>query len=230
MNPIAIIDSCFKEKFSIPRQPGLVKKSQAKIIFNNSEMPKECFTGLEEFDHIWVLFTFHKNKSWKPTVRPPRLGGNKRMGVFATRSPFRPNSTGMSVVRLEKVEQKSGVTILHVSGHDFLHETPVLDIKPYLPYVDSIPEATGNWTQTNLEKLDLQFSNKAELILEDKPILKELLRDIFKTDPRPAYKGTEYSPEDERIYGSKLENFDIRWQIKDKTLFILDLVLLDGTA
>ena len=149
MKIIGHIETDFKEKFGIPRQSGLVKECRGRILFEKEYNVPEAFRGLEDFSHIWVLWQFSEavRDSWSPTVRPPLLGGNKRMGVFATRSPFRPNSVGLSALRLDRVEftPKDGV-VLHVSGADLMNGTPVYDIKPYLPYADSIPDAVGGFT------------------------------------------------------------------------------------
>lgn len=144
LNPIGTIHSCFKEKFTIPRQPGLVKQAKATLELIEPYNRKEAVRGLEEFSHIWVVFVFHKNESrgqWKPTVRPPRLGGNKRVGIFASRSPHRPSPIGMSAVKLEGIEESKDKILLHLSGVDLLDGTPVLDIKPYIGYADSIEDS-----------------------------------------------------------------------------------------
>lgn len=161
MKIIGHIETDFKEKFGIPRQSGLVKESRGRVLFEKEYNVPEAFRGLEDFSHIWVLWQFSEavRETWSPTVRPPLLGGNKRMGVFATRSPFRPNSVGLSALKLEGVEfsEKEGV-VLHVSGADLLDGTPVYDIKPYLPYADSIPDAVGGFTESLEERrLEVEF-------------------------------------------------------------------------
>ena len=147
VHPIGIIHSCFSEKFGIPRQPGLVPVARAILEMRPPYDRDEAVNGLETFSHLWIIFVFHANPKgkWQPTVRPPRLGGNRRLGVFATRSGFRPNPIGLSVVRLEGIRRYKNKLLLDLSGVDLLDRTPVLDIKPYLPYVDSVPDAIGGF-------------------------------------------------------------------------------------
>lgn len=145
--PIGVIRSCFREKFGIPRQAGLVAEAPATLEIMAPYNRAEAFRGLAEFSHVWIVFLFHdiNRDGWRPTVRPPRLGGNKRVGVFATRSGYRPNPIGLSAVALEKITQESGKLRLHLTGGDFLDGTPVLDVKPYVPYADRLPAATGGF-------------------------------------------------------------------------------------
>ncbi|MCW9025395.1 MAG: tRNA (N6-threonylcarbamoyladenosine(37)-N6)-methyltransferase TrmO, partial [Gammaproteobacteria bacterium] len=145
--PVGVVQSCFKEKFGIPRQPGLIAEARASIKILPPYDRDEAFVGLDEFSHIWVLFIFHQclRDTWKPTVRPPRLGGNKRVGVFASRSTHRPNSVGMSVVKLDNICRDHNGLVLSISGVDLMEGTPVIDIKPYLPYADNITGATGGY-------------------------------------------------------------------------------------
>ena len=153
IRPIAHIKSDFSSKFGIPRQSGLIDELESKIIFEKEYSVPEAFRGLEGYSHIWILWQFSEcaDKEWNPTVRPPRLGGNKRMGVFASRSPFRPNSIGLSCVKLVSIDETDEGITLTVSGADLLDGTPIFDIKPYLPYADSIPDAVGGFTE-NLEE------------------------------------------------------------------------------
>ena len=164
-SPIGMISSCYKEKFGIPRQPGLVPAATAELILGD-EFGEESVRGLEGFSHIWLNFVFHKTQAqgWKQMVRPPRLGGNEKVGVFASRSTFRPNPVGLSVVELLCVKIKKGRVVLHLAGCDLLEGTPVLDIKPYLPYADIIPGAKGGFAKNKPEALlEVVFSEKAEL-------------------------------------------------------------------
>lgn len=214
-SPIGIISSCYKEKFGIPRQPGLVTAAKAKLVLE-SNFKAECVRGLEGFSHIWISFVFHatRQQGWKPMVRPPRLGGNAKVGVFASRSTFRPNPLGLSVVELIDIEiRKSGV-VLHLTGCDLMDGTPVLDIKPYLPYVDSIPDARGGFATNQPEnRVKVNFSNEAKLqcrqasgqLGEDVELL---VCQVLELDPRPAYQKIDSS----RVYSMKLYDFDLKWQ------------------
>jgi len=164
LSPIGIISSCYKEKFGIPRQPSLVPAAMAELVLGD-EFGEESVRGLEGFSHIWINFVFHETQAqgWKPMVRPPRLGGNEKVGVFASRSTFRPNPLGLSVIELLGVETKSGKVVLHLAGCDLMDGTPVLDIKPYLPYADIIPNAKGGFAETKPEALlEVVFSEEAE--------------------------------------------------------------------
>lgn len=219
MKIIAYIKTDFKEKFGIPRQSGLVEETRGKIIFEKEFRVPEAFRGLEEFSHIWILWNFSKaeRENWSPTVRPPLLGGNKRMGVFATRSPFRPNPIGLSCVKLEKIEQtKEHGTVLYVRGADLMDGTPVYDIKPYLPYADSHPDAIGGFTE-NLEERQVEVKVECEAfysILEEKQ--KEIIK-ILEQDPTPSYK------EEGRVYTMSYGDYEVKFYIKDKILHIIAL-------
>ncbi len=217
--PIGIINSPYKEKFAIPRQPGLVNaaKGSVKLLgdINNSNVVKE----LNQFSHIWLLFVFHgtQKQGWKPLVRPPRLGGNKKMGVLATRSTFRPNPIGMSVVKLDGIEVIDDDVTLRISGLDLLDQTPVIDIKPYIPYCDALPYANAGFAQTEpLVSLTVTFSKQAEAAIHalqnEHPDLNLLIRQVLIQDPRPAYK---QKAKDEKVYGMNLYNLNIQWQMLD---------------
>lgn len=217
MKPIAHIYTDFKTKFGLPRQSGLVEEITGKIVFEKEYSVAEAFTGLEDFSHIWLLWEFFQAKkdAWKPTVRPPLLGGNKRMGVFATRSPFRPNSIGLSCVRLERIEyDKSLGTVLYVSGCDLMNGTAIYDIKPYLPYCDSRPEARGGFTENLGErKLEVIVSNDF-LVRVPKEKHSELLG-VLRGDPRPSYQD-----DPQREYGFEFADFEIGFKVKDKILTV----------
>lgn len=218
MKIIGHIKTDFKEKFGIPRQSGLVKESTGRIIFEKEYNVPEAFRGLDDFSHIWVLWQFSQavRENWSPTVRPPLLGGNKRMGVFATRSPFRPNSIGLSVLKLDKIElsENEGV-VLHVSGADILDGTPVYDIKPYLPYADSVPDAIGGFTETLEErKLEVDFPDTLlEKVREEK---REALISVLQADPRPSYQD-----DPERIYGMSFAEYEIKFTVEKKKLTVI---------
>lgn len=220
MKIIGHIETDFKEKFGIPRQSGLVAESKGRILFEKEYNVPEAFRGLEDFSHIWVLWQFSEavRETWSPTVRPPLLGGNRRMGVFATRSPFRPNSVGLSALKLDRVEitEKEGV-VLHVSGADLLDGTPIYDIKPYLPYADSIPDAVGGFTETLEERrLEVIFPDALlEKINADK---KSALIEVLAADPRPSY---QHDPE--REYGMSFADYEVRFRVEEKKLFVTDV-------
>lgn len=186
----------------------------------------EMFEGLEEFSHIWLSFVFHQNVSqgWRERVRPPRLGGNQKKGVFATRSPFRPNHLGLSVVRLHSVETGGQGLRLQVRGADLLDGTPIVDIKPYLPYADAIEDAVAGFAaEPPLPVLQVEFSALASDQLMNMPEgekLKSLIAQIVALDPRPAYRNKSDAG---RVYGMRLENCDLRWQVADQTVVIIDI-------
>ncbi|MBE6773374.1 MAG: tRNA (N6-threonylcarbamoyladenosine(37)-N6)-methyltransferase TrmO [Ruminococcaceae bacterium] len=220
MKIIAHIETDFKEKFGIPRQSGLVSESTGRIIFEKEYSVPEAFRGLEDFSHIWVLWQFSEavREDWSPTVRPPLLGGNKRMGVFATRSPFRPNAIGLSALKLDKVEfSKTEGIILHVSGADLLDGTPIYDIKPYLPYADSIPRAVGGFTESLEERhLEVDFpENLLTGVAEEK---RTALKAVLSADPRPSYQD-----DPERIYGMSFASYEIKFTVNGRTLKVTDV-------
>lgn len=226
-NPIGIIRSCFPEKFGIPRQPGLVREARATLELLPPYNRSEALQGLEEFSHIWLIFVFHASlkQDWKATVRPPRLGGNRRIGVFASRSMFRPNPIGLSVVELEQLVMDNGSPCLHLRGVDLLDGTPVLDIKPYLPYVDTVPEADGGWAnEAPTPQLRVRFSAVAELqwmeIRARYPELKKLVVQVLERDPRPAYYDNT-TPQ--RRFGTRLLDFDVTWEVTADTVNVLGI-------
>ena len=217
---IARMKSDFPTKFGIPRQSGLVDELRSTIVFEPEFRNADALRGIEGFSHLWLIWQFSEavRSDWSPTVRPPRLGGNTRIGVFATRSPFRPNSMGLSSVRLLGVEEtKEYGTVLHVGGADLMDGTPIFDIKPYIPYGDSHPEATGGFTDTADEfllKVDFP-STLLEMLPQDK---QEAAIGVLSHDPRPSY---QRSPE--RIYGLPFAGFDIRFRVQDNHLTVLEL-------
>jgi len=186
---------------------------------------------LAGFSHIWVLFVFHGNKAggdgWRPTVRPPRLGGNQRVGVFASRSPFRPNPIGLSAVALERIETQPQALLLHLSGIDFLNQTPVLDIKPYIPYADSIPHAKGGFsTRAPQVLLHVVFTDEAQQFCRERersgyPGLRKLIAQLLAQDPRPAYH--QHAGMNGRQFGMKLFDFDLRWRLQDGQILVTSL-------
>ncbi len=223
--PIAIVHSPFREKFAIPRQPGLAKVDAVVELLPEFAAP-DAVSGLDQFSHIWLTFVFHaiaqKNhgeRNWKPLVRPPRLGGNEKIGVFATRSTHRPNPIGLSVVELLRVDTDAGVR-LHIRGADLLDGTPILDIKPYIPYADSIADARAGFAQLPPEHLTVRWQGDA--LRSAKNLSAELPGIIEQTlcfDPRPAYQD-----ESGRIYGVRIANSNVRFQIDAEGVAILSVV------
>ena len=221
LTPIARVSSPYKEKFAIPRQANLVNAAYGKVIFNGKANNSELLRGIEQFSHLWLIFIFHEtqNRGWKPLVKPPRLGGNKKLGVLATRSTFRPNPVGMSVVKLEQVEHlENGQVELHISGLDLLDETPIIDIKPYIPYADAFPCANAGFAQSEPStSLSVTYLKQAKLDLQKYsktyPELALLITQVLAQDPRPAYK--QYQT-DEKVYGMKLYDLNIQWQMKSQ--------------
>ena len=217
--PIAKIRTDFPSKFGIPRQAGLMRGLQGKIIFEPDFRVDETVRGLEEFSHIWLIWGFseHVGHGWSPTVRPPRLGGNVRKGVFATRSPFRPNGLGLSCVRLLSLQKEEGLGItLLVEGADMVDGTPIYDIKPYIPYADSVPDARGGFAPDEGALLSVNIPWEQEEKLP--PQKRAGLRDVLAHDPRPPYQ-----EDPERIYGMSFAGFEIRFRVEDATLFVLDI-------
>ena len=229
LQPIGTIASCFKQKFGTPRQPGLVTAAQGRLRLLPAFSDAEVVRGLEGFSHIWLIFLFHQTlgTQWKPTVRPPRLGGNDRLGVFATRSMFRPNPLGLSVVRLEGIQQTGGCVELLLSGLDLVDGTPVVDIKPYLGYADAIMDAQSGFAATAPEpQYTVNFSPKAADQCRMKSVqwgadIASLLSQILEQDPRPAYRSGR---EDSRHYGLLLYDFDVRWCVSLSGIEVLELV------
>ena len=219
MEPIAHIRTDFGTKFGVPRQSGIVSKLVGRIVMEPEYRVREAFRGLEEFSHLWLIWHFSeiKKEEWSPTVRPPKLGGNKRVGVFATRSPFRPNSIGLSSVKLKKIDfEAADGPVLWVEGADLMDNTPIFDIKPYLPFTDSHPEAKGGFTDEVLrteEKLEIVNPEAiGRLMPNDKA---EALIEVLKNDPRP-----QYHEDKDRIYGIDFCGNDIRFRVEGNQLTI----------
>ena len=230
LHQIGLVHSPFKEKFGIPRQTGLIKGCDGFIELQAPWDRQEALQGLEGFSHLWIVFIFHQaikpKEKWRPTVRPPRLGA-KRQGVFATRSPYRPNPIGMSVVEYHGWEKRGGKLCLKVSGLDLLHETPVVDIKPYLPYADSLPEAQGGFAHQAPkadEALSIIFSEQAaqqiQAVEREYPKLKLLIETTVGHNPRPAYFG---KAEQRTSFGMQLYDFKVQWQITDDLIEVLSI-------
>ena len=221
MKIVARIHSDFKEKFGIPRQSGLVPETRATIVFEPEYRNPDALRGIEGYSHLWLIWSFSKAErdTWSPTVRPPRLGGNTRMGVFATRSPFRPNAVGLSCVTLEDVcLHTADGPVLIVGGADLLDGTPIFDIKPYLPYVDSHPEARGGFSA---EKTDYALKVDLPRIFEERiaPDKREALRGLLAGDPRPSYQN-----DTERVYGVRYAEYNVRFKVCDGVLTVVDII------
>ena len=219
MTPIAYIYTDLNEKFGVPRQSGLVKELKGTIVFEPEYRSRDAVKGLEEFNYIWLLWEFEgvKRKEFSATVRPPRLGGNTHMGVFATRSPFRPNPIGLSSVHLDRIEETANGPVLYVSGIDMRNRTPIYDIKPYLPYVDCHVDATNGFAgRVKDDTVEVNFS---ENLLQKVPVAKrEALLELLRQDPRPAYHHDEH-----REYGMLYADFNIRFVVKDEQIVVVDV-------
>ena len=220
MQVIARMHSDFATKFGIPRQSGLVEELRSTIVFEPEFRNSDALRGIEDFSHLWIIWQFSEavRQGWSPTVRPPRLGGNTRMGVFATRSPFRPNNLGLSSVKLLGVEHTAEFgTVLHVGGADLMDGTPIFDVKPYIPYSDCHTDATGGFTDTAGDFL-LEVDFPAEL-LKKLPVSKwEAAIGVLSHDPRPSYQKNP-----DRIYGLTFAGFDIRFRVKEETLTVIEV-------
>ncbi len=216
ITPIGHIRSPYKQKFAIPRQPRLVDTAKAQLVLDEPFNNEEFIRGIEEFSHIWVLFRFHEtaDKGYSALVRPPRLGGNARKGVFATRATFRPNAIGMSAVELQGVQCKGQKVVLHLGGVDLLDGTPVLDIKPYLPYSDAMTHASAGFADTRPQtQMTVSFSESAlAFIAKTDPQLDlhRFITQVLQQDPRPAYKKNK---DGVQSYGMTLYDFNIRWSV-----------------
>jgi tRNA-Thr(GGU) m(6)t(6)A37 methyltransferase TsaA len=215
--PIGIIRSPYKEKFAVPRQPGLIEDGYGELLLQPPYNQAEAVRGLNEFSHIWVIFIFHQtlDGGWRPTVRPPRLGGNARMGVFATRSTFRPNPIGMSLVELRGIRIQGAEVVLELGSLDLVDGTPVIDIKPYLPFAESHPSAQAGFAQhAPIGNMPVYFSSLAEQqllqSLSRHPNLRRFISQVLAQDPRPAYRKTEQI---EREYAVWLLEFNVRWRV-----------------
>lgn len=223
IHPIARMRSDFPNKFGIPRQSGLVEELRSTIVFEPEYRDAEALRGMEGFSHLWLIWQFSEaiRDGWSPTVRPPRLGGNTRMGVFATRSPFRPNNLGLSCVKLIGIEQtKENGTVIHVAGADLMDGTPIFDIKPYVPYSDCHTDATGGFT-TNAGEflLNVVFPEEWLAILPEEK--QDAAKAVLSHDPRPSYQRKPG-----RVYGLNFAGFDIRFTVEEQTLTVQEVVKL----
>ena len=216
MEPVARIHNPYDEKFGVPRQSGLAEEVVSTIVFEEKYRVPEALRGIEEFSHLWLIWAFDRAErdTWSPTVRPPRLGGNQRVGVFATRSPFRPNAIGLSCVKLLSVEKTSEGPVLKVAGADLVSGTPIYDIKPYLPYADCKPEAVGGFTdRTEKRTVEVRFSESASVALS--PEEKTALASVLRQDPRPAYQDNP-----DREYAFSFGGKNVRFSVRDGILTV----------
>jgi len=216
---IAHIETCFPTKFGVPRQAGIVA-TPGRIVFEPEYRVAEAVRGLEGFDYIWLIWQFSKavRDDWSPTVRPPRLGGNERIGVFATRSPFRPNALGLSSVKLDHIEQDPELgPVLYISGADLMDGTPIYDIKPYLPYTDSHPKARSGFATRPAEYL-LEVSCNNNLLEKLPADLRQPLLDVLAHDPRPQY---QHDPD--RIYGMEFSGHEIKFRVDDHKALVISI-------
>ena len=215
MVPIAVIRTDFPGKFGIPRQAGIVGELEGKILFEKGFSDRESLRGIEEFSHLWLIWGFSENEGWSPTVRPPRLGGNARKGVFATRSPFRPNGLGLSCVRLLRVEDSGkGMPVLIVGGADLMDGTPIYDIKPYIPYADCIPEASAGFAADSGDRIPVEIPPAVEEAIPEEK--RTALRKVLELDPRPRYLEMG-----EREYGFEFGGYSIRFTVENGILRVL---------
>jgi len=222
---IGIVHSCYKDKFAIPRQARLVTASTAAIELLAPYNEIEVTRGLEDFSHLWLSFIFHRHvhKGWNTTVKPPRLDGKQRFGVFATRASFRPNPIGLSLVELDSIEQQGGKLLIHIKGADLLDQTPILDIKPYIPYSDSIPEARGGFTDLVDEQFfDVSFSQQAyedcQQASKKYPQIELFIRQLLSLDHR-AY----FYKKIEKIYSTRVYDYDLKWSIDQHKVEVISL-------
>jgi len=220
LTPIALIRTEFPAKFGIPRQAGLAEELRGKIVFEPAYRVDEALRGLEGFSHIWLIWGFSENRDrgWTPTVRPPRLGGNARLGVFATRSPFRPNGLGLSCVRLLGLQKEDGLGMtLLVAGADLMDKTPIYDIKPYLPYADCRTDAVGGFAPAVPDRLEVLIPPALkEKVPEEK---RAALTAVLAQDPRPSYQ-----EDPERVYGMSFAGLEVRFRVDNDRLFVLEIV------
>lgn len=217
MQPIAHIYNDFPTKFGLPRQSGMSEHLLSRIVMEEKYRAAEAFRGLEAFDYLWLIWVFEPmgKREWSPTVRPPKLGGNKRVGVFATRSPNRPNPIGLTRVRLVRTEQTVEGTVLTVAGADLMSGTAILDIKPYLPYADSVPDAAaGGCSPAARQLLTVEIPPHVAALFDEVQLL--ALREVLAHDPRPGYQADE-----SRVYGFAYGGYDVRFQVKDGAAVVL---------
>lgn len=222
---IARIHNGYKTKFGVPRQSGIARETKSRIVFEKEYRDSNAFRRLDEYSHLWLIWKFSESEieNWSPTVRPPRLGGNERVGVFATRSPFRPNPIGLTCVKLEKIDfECPDAPVLTVSGADIMDSTPIYDIKPYIPYADSRPDAVGGFAD-GFSDYSLKVCIPGEIKEKFSESFINEVTELLKTDPRPAYQKDE-----DREYGVLYYDKNIKFKVKDDKIFITDIELYDN--
>ena len=231
LQPVAVIHTPYKEKFSVPRQPNLVQDGTGIVELLPPYNQAEAVRGLAQFSHLWLIFQFDHipQGKWHPTVRPPRLGGNQRVGVFASRSTHRPNPIGLSKVELRHIECKNGKVLLHLGAVDLVDGTPILDIKPYLAYADSEPNAISGFAQSQPKPLlHVEFTAEAESAVKKhsktRPHLQRFITEVIQQDPRPAYQQGKTT---DRLYGISLYNLNVKWRIKAETVDVAEIVQIE---
>jgi tRNA-Thr(GGU) m(6)t(6)A37 methyltransferase TsaA len=226
ITPIGHIHSCFNEKFGTPRQSLLVSNSYASIELMPPYNHHQAWIGIEDFSHLWLFFIFHKSLDKKNmlTARPPRLGGEKKLGIFATRSPYRPNGIGQSIVKLERVNLKNAKVTLEISGHDILDGTPLVDIKPYIPQYDIHPNASSGWVNKyEYRPLEITFLPLAQKKLEKIPQTKGLIKQMISLDPRPAHQRDNQQSKE---YKMRVSNYDVIWKVEQQKAYIINIITL----
>jgi tRNA-Thr(GGU) m(6)t(6)A37 methyltransferase TsaA len=240
-NAIGSIKSPFREKFGVPRQSLMMNEARAIVKLNPDPSYPLALTQLEQFSHIWIIFDFHKNGNgrWHPLIDTPRVEAGQRMGVFATRSPHRPNPLGMSAVKLERIDfEAAGGIEIHLNGVDLLDGTPVLDIKPYVPYADCIAEANSGWIKTEIEKFPVRFADECLTIIDEQakhehPSLKLLIEQMLELDPRPTSQRRATpiadAASDGLRFAFRVMGLDIHWEIQQRAIFVFKVVQLNST-
>lgn len=226
----------FKDKFGVPRQPGLASEAKGIIKLYADPDLKTALRSLEEFTHLWIVFVFHEHggRNWKPSIRPPRLGGNRKVGVLASRSPHRPNPIGLSAVTIEKIDMEAaGGAEIHVGGVDLIDGTPVLDIKPYIPYADSIPAASAGWASEPIPRYPVRFSAEAEAELlrrdpEGEKNLRALIVQVLELDPRPAFQKRQLPPTEASSWGTRygidVLGHDVKYEIQEGEFLVFNII------
>jgi tRNA (adenine37-N6)-methyltransferase len=229
LDPIATVRSCFGGKFAVPRQPGLCPSAWGRLVFHEPYRSPEAVRGIEGFSHLWLIFGFHETlaQGWKPTVRPPRLGGNQRIGVFASRSTFRPNGLGLSLVKLEGVERAGEGPVLLLGGIDLLDGTPVYDVKPYLPYAEALQKAVSGFAAEAIHRLPVMVDAAAEFDFKNLPVRAQaLLMEALALDPRPATQ----TATPERIFGAALCGCEVRFVVQEGICRIVSIEVAAGSG
>lgn len=235
-HPIGILKTPFKEKFGVPRQSLLMSEARAVLKLNSDHQFLPAVKHLEQFSHVWLVYVFHKNMNapWHPLIDTPRVDTKEKIGVFATRSPHRPNPIGLSAVKLERIDVgAAGGIEIHLNGVDILDETPVLDIKPYLPYADRLPEANSGWIQSDIKRYSVTFSPEASAVIDaaavsDYPDLKTLVTQMLELDPRPTSQRRAAPIGDVKTetmrFAFRVLNFDVRWRVLDNAIYVFEIV------